>query len=284
MLTMKATVQSSAHPVATARSPWAPLANPLFRALWIATVVSNVGTWMQNVGAGWLMTSLAPSATMVSLVQAATSLPAFILALPGGALADVLDRRRILLATQVWMMLSAALLGVLTLTGAINAWGLLILTVSLGAGAALNAPAWQATTPELVPREALPAAVALGSAGFNVSRAIGPALGGAVVAAAGAGANFLLNAASFLGVMFVVYRWRRAEKISTLPPEHLLGAMRAGVRYVRHAPAMQAVLARTAIFTTCATALWALLPLIARKELGFGPLGYGMLLGFLGAG
>lgn len=265
-------------------SAFAPLRHPVFRALWIATIVSNVGTWMQSVGAAWLMTSLAPSATMVALVQAATTLPTFLLALPGGALADVMDRRKVLLWAQAWMLAVAAALGVATMLGAMNAGSLLIFTFLLGAGAALNAPAWQAITPDLVSREEIPSAVALGSAGFNVSRAVGPALGGLLIAAAGPAFNFLLNAVSFLGVMIVVYRWRREAPESALPAERFLAAMRVGARYVLHAPALRAVLVRAFVFTTCATALWALLPLIARRELGLGPLGYGTLLGALGAG
>jgi MFS family permease len=164
-------------------STWAPLRQPLFRALWIAAVASNIGTWMQNVGAAWLMTSLAPSPAMVALVQAATTLPVFLVGLPAGAVADVVDRRRLLLVTQGWMLCAAALLGALTLLNAITPWSLLLLTFALGLGAAMNAPAWQAIIPELVhPRELKPA-VTLNGVGYNVARALGPALGGAVVAA-----------------------------------------------------------------------------------------------------
>ena len=181
-------------------SPWSPLRQPVFRALWIASVVSNVGTWMQNVGAAWLMTLLTPSPMVVALVQAATSLPVFLVALPAGALADVVDRRRLLLLTQGWMLLAAAALGVATLLGAITPMILLGLTFALGLGAAMNGPAWQAIVPELVPPAELQEAVALNGAGFNVARAVGPALGGVIVAAAGPGAVFLLNAASFVVV------------------------------------------------------------------------------------
>ncbi|HYY99595.1 MAG TPA: MFS transporter, partial [Pyrinomonadaceae bacterium] len=151
-------------------------------------------------------------------------------------------------------------------------------------GAAANGPAWEAITPELVAREDVPAAVTLGVVAFNVARAVGPALGGLLVAAFGSGPVFILNAASFLGVLFVLYRWRRPVEKSNLPPEHVLGAMRAGVRYVRHTPALRAVLVRAAAFILCASALWALLPLVARRGLGLGAAGYGMLLGCLGLG
>ncbi|HET7912725.1 MAG TPA: MFS transporter, partial [Pseudolabrys sp.] len=265
-------------------SAWSPLRQPIFRALWLASVASNIGTWMQNVGAAWLMTSLAPTPAMVALVQAATSLPVFLVGLPAGAVADLVDRRRLLLATQGWMLAAASLLGLLTFMHAITPWSLLILTFALGLGAAMNAPAWQAILPELVGNDDLKAAVTLNGVGFNVARAVGPALGGLIVAALGSGAVFLLNACSFLGVMFVLYRWPRTASVSTLPAEDVFGAMRAGVRYVRHAPAVQAVLLRTGAFIFGGSALWALLPLVARDELGLGATGYGVILGCLGAG
>ncbi|HVT57859.1 MAG TPA: MFS transporter [Thermoanaerobaculia bacterium] len=264
-------------------SAWSPLRNRIFRWLWIATVASNIGTWLQNVGASWLMTSLTASTTLVALVQAATSLPAFLLALPAGALADVVDRRRMLLFTQGWMTLAAAGLGVLTLAGRISPWSLLAFTFLLGLGSAANGPAWQAITPELVARPQLPAAIALGSVGFNLARAAGPALGGLIVAAAGAGWTFVLNAVSFLGVMVVLFLWQRPEEETVLPAERVLGAMRTGVRYVRHAPAVQAVIARGSAFILCGSSLWALLPLVARG-LGRGAAGYGLLLAALGIG
>ena len=265
-------------------SAWSPLRHPVFRALWLATIVSNIGTWMQNVGAAWLMTSLTPSSVMVALVQTATSLPVFFLALPAGALADVLDRRRLLLVTQGWMLLTAMILGALTLLDLTTPWTLLWLTFSLGVGAAMNAPAWQASIPDLVPREDLPGAVALGSVAFNIARAIGPALGGLVIAAAGPGVVFALNAFSFVGVMCVLYRWRPTREQNALPAERFVGAVRAGLRYVRHAPQLQAVLVRAGVFILCAAALWALLPLRSKNELGHDATGYGILLGCLGAG
>ena len=209
-------------------SAWSPLRRGLFRILWIASVVSNLGTWIQNVGAAWLMTSLTPSPGMVAAIQAASSLPLFLLALPAGALADVVDRRRLLIFTQAWMLVAAGALGVLAVMGAATPWALLAFTFLLGLGSALNGPAWQAITPELVPRAELPAAVALGSISFNLSRAVGPALGGAIVAGAGAGTAFLVNAASFLAVIVVIYRWRRLPAESELPAEHIIGPMRKG--------------------------------------------------------
>ncbi len=221
-------------------SAWSPFKQSIFRALWIATLVSNVGTWMQNVGAAWLMTSLSQSPVLVALVQVATTLPMFLLSLPAGALADIIDRRRLLLFSQGWMAAAAAILGALTLAGLINPWLLLTLTFILGLGAALNGPAWQAIVPELVPRRELLQAISLNSAGFNLSRAVGPAVGGALVAAAGAGATFVLNALSFLGVLWVLYRWRRPATEAALPGERMMAAMRSGIRYVRHAPRLKA--------------------------------------------
>lgn len=263
---------------------WSPLRQSLFRALWLASMASNIGTWMQNVGAAWLMTSLSPTPMLVALVQAATTLPVFLIGLPAGAIADLLDRRRLLLLTQGWMLVAATLLGVLTFFGAITPGLLLAITFSLGLGAAMNAPAWQAIIPELVSESEVRAAVTLNSIGFNVARALGPALGGLVVAALGAWAVFILNACSFLGVMIVLYRWPRVARTSALPAEDVFGAMRAGLRYVRHAPSIQIVLLRTGAFIFGGSALWALLPLVARNELSLDATGYGVILGCLGAG
>src|SRR5262249_43129037 len=179
-------------------SAYAPLRQPVFRALWLASLVSNLGTWLQNVGAGWLMTGLTPSPLMAALVQAATTLPVFLLALPAGALADVIGRRRLLLVAQGWMLAAAAALAAVTAAGVVTPWLLLALTFALGLGFALNAPAWQAVVPELVPRGEVPAAIALNGVSMNASRAVGPALGGVLVAAAGPGAAVLLNARSLV--------------------------------------------------------------------------------------
>ncbi|MCI0393430.1 MAG: MFS transporter [Chloroflexi bacterium] len=250
----------------------------------MASVASNIGTWMQSVGAAWLMTSLTPSPLLVALMQTATSLPILLVGLPVGALADVVDRRKLLLVTEAWMLLVALVLGLLTLAGLMSAWTLLALTFLLGLGIAFDGPAWQAIVPDLVEHQELPAAVALNATGFNVARAIGPALGGLVVAAAGPAAVFLLNAVSFLVVLVAIYRWRRARVPSNAPPEDMLGATAAGMRYVRHAPALQAVLVRIGVFTLGASALWALLPVVARHELGLDATGYGIILGSLGFG
>ena len=263
-----------------ATSAWAPLGEPLFRSLWIAAVISYTGTWMQNVGAGWLMTQLTMSPLMVSLVTAATTLPVFLVILPAGALADMVDRRRFLLITQSWMVVAAALLGILTLEHYVTPWTLLLFTFILGLGAVMNDPAWQAITPEVVCPENHAPAVALNSVGFNVARAVGPALGGLVIAAAGSGVAFLLNAASFFGVIFFLYRWKRPhfEHVAT---GRVGDAIVAGLRYVRGAPLVRSILIRTGAFSLAASSLPALLPLLARPH---GATGYGLLLGFFGLG
>src|ERR1700674_3036046 len=219
-------------PPQRANSAWAPLGEPLFRSLWIAAVISYTGTWMQNVGAGWLMTQLTTSPLMVSLVQAAAAVPVFLVVLPAGALADMVDRRRLLLFTQGWMVVAAAALGVLTLLHAVNPWVLLMFTFLLGLGAVMNDPAWQAITPDVVSPARHASAVALNSAGFNVARAVGPALGGIVVAAAGSGWSFLLNAASFFGVIFFLWRWKRAPH-QPLAKRRVRNVIMEGFRYVR---------------------------------------------------
>src|SRR5882672_1169443 len=261
-------------------SAFAPLREPLFRSLWIAAVISYTGTWMQNVGAGWLMTQLTMSPLMVSLVTAATTLPVFLVILPAGALADIVDRRRFLLITQSWMVVAAGVLGVLTLYHHVTPWMLLLFTFILGLGAVMNDPAWQAITPEVVRPENHAPAVALNSVGFNVARAFGPALGGLVIAAAGSGVAFLLNAASFFGVIFFLYRWKRPhfEHVET---GRMRDAMLTGLRFVRDAPVVRCVLIRTGAFSLAASSMPALLPILARPH---GATGYGLLMGSFGLG
>ena len=263
------------------RSVMGPLHEPLFRTLWIAAVVSYTGTWMQNVGAGWLMTSLTTSPLMVGLVQAAGSIAVFLVVLPAGAIADVVDRRKLLLLTQTWMVAAAAGLGVLTIAGKVTPSLLLLFTLLMGFGAVLNDPAWQAITPEIVSHQNFAAGIALNSAGFNVARAIGPALGGLVIAAAGSGIAFLLNALSFFGVIYFLYQWKRKPGRTSLRPGHMFNAMFEGFRYLHTSSPMKAVLVRSAVFSVSASALPALLPLLARP---FGSQGFGLLLGFFGTG
>ena len=261
-------------------SAWAPLSEPLFRSLWIAAVISYTGTWMQNVGAGWLMTQLTTSPLMVSLVQAASAIPVFLVVLPAGALADMMDRRRLLLFTQTWMVVAAAILGLLTLFGAVTPWMLLFFTFLMGVGAVMNDPAWQAITPEVISTQRHASAVALNSAGFNVARAVGPALGGAVVAASGSGWSFLLNAASFFGVILFLHRWKRAPH-TPFPTRNLGGAIAEGFRHAKEKPQVRSVLIRTGAFSIGASSLLALLPVICQPH---GAQGYGFLLTCFGLG
>ncbi len=245
---------------------------------------------MQDTAGTWLMTVLTPSPLLIALMQTAASLPIVLLGLLAGATADIFDRRRLLLFWQGWMLAAVALLSLLTFLGILSPWVLLLLTALLNVGTAMNSPAWQAIMPELVPREQLPEAVSLNSAGFNLARALGPALGGLAIAAfahaaTGAAWTFLLNALSFVGVILVLYRWKRNPIFkSALPAERIYGSMRAGVRYVQYAPLLKAALLRAFLFTTFVSAVWSLLAVVAARDLHQGALGYGILNGSMGLG
>lgn len=266
-------------------SAWTPFRHQVFAVLWTATVVSNIGTWMHDVGAGWLMTSLSPSPLMVALVQTATTLPIFLFALPAGALADVVDRRRLLISFQLVMAALAALLAVLVSLDMANTVVLLLITFLLGTCAAFIAPAWQAIVPRLVPKDNLQQAIAINSVGINISRAIGPALAGFVIVALGAAAPFALNAASFIGVIAALLWWRPAAvPAPALPAEALWEGVVVGLRYARSSRPLKATLLRAAVFFLPASSFWALLPLIARKELAGSATLYGVMLASVGAG
>lgn len=262
----------------------APLRHPAFRVLWLANLVSNIGLFVQNTAAGWLMTSLDPSPLMVSLVQAASMLPVFLLALPAGALADIMDRRIFLIAAQLWMAAMALLLCVLSGLDALGPWGLVALTFALGAGLAMTFPAWAATTPELVPRADLVSAIALNGIGFNITRAIGPAIGGLTIAWFGMGAAFALNALCLLVMVVALFAWKREPSALRGPPEHFLSAVRAGTRFVAATPAMHAAITRAVVFFLFGSAVWGLLPLLVRDTLDLGPQAFGLLLGCMGVG
>ncbi|MGC2399501.1 MAG: MFS transporter [Acidobacteriaceae bacterium] len=284
-------IQTTDPPGKPARSSgFEPLGIPLFRNLWLASVVSNLGGWMQDTAGAWLMTVLTPSPLLVALMQTAASLPVVILGLLAGATADIFDRRRLLLFWQTWMLVAVAILAVLTFFGVISPWILLSLTFMLNIGAAMNSPAWQAIVPEVVPRTQLPDAISLNSAGFNLARAVGPAAGGLAIALfvhahTGAATVFLFNSLSFLAVILVLYRWHRKPFFkSALPSERIQGSMRSGIRYLRYAPMLQAAFMRTLIFTLFVSSVWALLPLVARNDLRQGALGYGILNGSMGFG
>src|SRR5271154_3704651 len=253
--------------------------------MWGAQFVSNIGGWMQTVGAQWLMLSLTTSARPVAFIQPAGSLPVLLFAVPAGAVGDLVDRRRFLLFWQTFMLLAALALGVLALAGAVTPFVLLALVFALGAGQAWTSPTWQTLQHELVPASERPQAIALGSVNMNLARAVGPAIGGLLVAATSAGSVFLINAASFLAVIAVIVRWHGSVRPpGALAPEHVGEAVRAGGRYVAASPTLRAVLIRAALFVFFASSIWALLPLTARTELHLGSGGYGLLLGCVGVG
>ncbi|HEY0962902.1 MAG TPA: MFS transporter [Pseudomonadales bacterium] len=275
----------SAHEEQDGGSAWAPLGNTGFALLWGATLVSNTGTWMHEVGAGWLMTTLAPSPVLVALVQAANTFPIFLFALFAGALADRVDRRRLLLVINALMLCVVALLTLLVHLQRLTPLLLLLFTLVLGTGAAFMAPAWQSVVPTLVPRAQLKSAVALNSLSVNISRAVGPALAGLLLGGVGLAAPFAANALSFVAIIAALLFWRPAPVAARqLPPEPLLSAMATGLRHVRHNHALRDTLTRTAAFAFFAAAYWALLPLIARTLPGAGAGFYGVLLGAVGAG
>ena len=264
-------------------SLWRPLRAPTFRNLLIADVASDVGTCMQSVGAAWLMVSLNAGPLYVALTQTASALPFFVLALPAGAIGDIVDRRKLILFTEMWMAAIAILLAGVTIGGHLSPVLLLVLTFALSAGDALESPTWRAVLPELVSKEDLPAAAALNGIEFNFARAIGPALAGIVIAVANVGTAFLVNAASFLGVIFVIARWKRPRHKSTTPPETLSGATVAALRYVRYSPAIRTLIIRSGILMFFASGFLALLPSVAH-EASRSPMGYGLLLGSFGLG
>ncbi|MEV6066503.1 MFS transporter [Nocardia sp. NPDC052001] len=268
----------------TPGSPWAPLASKVFRALWIAQLVSNLGTWMQTVGAQWILVDQPNAATLVSLVQTATTLPVMLLSIPSGVLADLVDRRRLLIVAQTAMAILATLLTVFTATGHTTPVLLLTLLFLLGCGQALTAPAWQAVQPDLVPRSQIPAAAALGSMSNNIGRAVGPAIAGVLVSLSGPTLVFALNAVSFTGILLVLLRWKRPRLDDDLPVERPIAALLAGLRFIRAAPAVRRVLLRCLLFLAPGSALWALLPLVAHSRLQLSSSGYGLLLAALGAG
>lgn len=272
--------------VSDADSPAAPspFTIPIFRAVWFASLASNFGGLIQSVGAAWMMTSLSASPQLIALVPASTTLPIMLLSLGAGAIADNLDRRLVMLACQLFMLLVSALLALFAWAGLLSPWSLLAFTFLVGCATAINGPAWQAAVGDMVPRASLPSAVSLNSMGFNLARSAGPALGGLIVAAAGAAAAFLTNAVSYIALVTVLLRWRPDRHPKLLPRERLGEAMRAGLRYVSMSPKIQLVLLRSAVFGVGASAVSALMPLVARDLLGGGALTFGALSGAFGVG
>lgn len=266
------------------KSPLAPFRHKTFRLIWAASLVSNFGGLVQSVGAAWMMASISSSANMVALVQASTSLPIMLFSLISGALADSFDRRRIMLTAQFFMLVVSLTLTLCAWWGLITPWLLLFFTFLIGCGTALNNPAWQASVGDMVPREDLPAAVALNSMGFNITRSVGPAVGGAIVAAAGAAAAFAANACSYFALIFALLRWKPVLPENPLPRETFGRAISAGLRYVSMSPNIGKVLLRGFAFGLSSSAILALLPLVARDLVAGGPLTYGILLGCFGVG
>jgi MFS family permease len=272
---------SNPHPVAPAGSPFRHRA---FTVIWIATVVSNIGGWMYNVASGWLMTSLDPNAFVVSMVQVANSLPMFLFAIPAGALADIVNQRRFLIVGESAITIVSAAFAALVWLHLITPGSLLLFSFVVSVGAAMTAPAWQSVVAKLVPKPDLPSAVAANSVGINVSRAIGPALGGVIVGVLGIAAPFWLDAFSNIGVIAALIWWRSPRTGgSPLPPEPFISAIRAGLRYARYNPHLRSTLIRTIAFFVFGSAYWALLPLVARSQIAGGPALYGVLLGGIGA-
>lgn len=265
-------------------SGFAPLRNKVFAVLWIATVVGNIGSFMRDVASAWLVTDLSQAPAAVALVQAAATLPVFLLAIPAGVLSDILDRRKFLIAVQFMLGLVSLSLMALSLSGLLTVSSLVALTFLGGVGAALVAPTWQAIVPELVAKPDLKSAVALNSLGINIARSIGPALGGLILAGFGAGFAYGADVTSYIIVIGALFWWRRATEADDALSERFGGAFRAGLRYAKASRELHVVLLRAAIFFACASAVWALLPLVARNLLGGGAGFYGVLLGAVGAG
>ncbi|SEO90082.1 Predicted arabinose efflux permease, MFS family [Luteibacter sp. UNC138MFCol5.1] len=262
----------------------APLRHATFAILWVATVLGNTGTFMRDIASSWMVTELGGGPAAVSLIQAAGSLPIFLLAIPAGVLSDILDRRRFLIAVQVLLACVSATLMMLAATGNLSIAALIALTFVGGIGAALIGPTWQSIVPELVERKELKDAVALNSLGINIARAIGPAAGGLILAGMGAAVTYGTDVCSYFLVIAALVWWRRKTAAETALPENFLGAFRAGLRYTKASRELHVVLIRAAVFFAFASAVWALLPLVARGTLHGGAGFYGVLMGAVGAG
>lgn len=265
-------------------STLAPFRLPTFRMIWIASIASNFGGLIQAVGAAWMMTAIASSQDMVALVQASNALPIMLFSLVAGALADNYNRRSLMLTAQVFMMTVSIALTVFAYLGLLTPWLLLMFTFLIGCGTALNNPSWQASVGDIVPREILPTAVTLNSVGFNITRSVGPAIGGAIVAAAGAAAAFAVNAMSYFAIIYALFRWKPQRADDSLPRETLLRALSAGLGYVAMSPNILNVLLRGLLFGLTASAILALLPIVARDLVSGGPFTYGIMLGAFGIG
>jgi MFS family permease len=266
-------------------SGFSPLNHSIFRYLWFATIGSNIGSAMHDAGALWLMTNLTQSPLMVALLQTSTALAMVLLSLFAGGLADVVDRRKLLLVTQTYLFIVTMILGSLTIAGLVTPFTLLLLTFMLGLGAAISLPSSIAITLEMVSKPEIPATITLGGVSLNIGRAIGPAIFGFIIASlANPGFVFIINALSFIGLIIILYKWHPSHEKTNMPPEHIVGAMKAGLRYLIHSPLGQSVIIRAISFNIFGAALFALLPSLMRHELGFDSLEFGFMLGSLGTG
>ncbi|HZF46087.1 MAG TPA: MFS transporter [Sphingomonadaceae bacterium] len=273
--------QSKTQPQAP--GTWSPLRHRVFLAIWLASIISSIGSQLQQVGAAWLMTSLAPSPEMVALVTALSTLPILLFSLPAGALADILDRRLVLLGAQILMLVASGVLAALAFAGLVTPALLLLLTFVVGSGQAIMAPAWQSTVGDLVPREKVPHAVGLNTMGFNIARTMGPALGGVLVAALGSRVNFALNAFSYLALIAVLMNWR-PERRAAMDADSVFAAMRDGVTYTLHSAPVRRVILRAMCFGFCSSIVVALMALVARDLLHHGATVFGLLMGCMGMG
>jgi MFS family permease len=279
-----AVTQIQEHADAEQPSPWAPLHNPIYRNLFIASFVSNIGTWMQSVAAQWFLVEKHSSDTVVALVQTASLGPTLLFALFAGVLADLFDRRRLLIVLQTYAVLVAVALALLTYLGRVSPTALLMFTLAIGCASALAAPAWQAIQPEVVPREQIPAVSTLGSVSGNAARAIGPAIGGVVLALSGPAAVFAINAISFAGIIVALLVWKRPKQIAPLEREHFGQAIITGLAFVNNAPIFRRILLHAALFLFPASALLALLPVVAARRWHLGASGYGVSVAAVGLG
>jgi MFS family permease len=252
--------------------------------IWTATVLGNIGTFMRDVTSIWLVTDLSASPAAVALIQAAGTLPVFLLAIPAGVLSDILDRRRFLIAIQIGLAIVSTILASLAWSGTVSVVSLVALTFLGGVGAALMTPAWQAIVPELVPRPDLKGAVALNSLGINIARSIGPALGGLLLATMGAAAVYGLDTLTYVVVVAALLWWPRAARDDEGLREHFGGALRAALRYARASHELHRILWRAVLYFAFASAVWALLPIVSRQEIGGGSGFFGLMLGSVGAG
>lgn len=276
--------KESAQSVSASAGSFAPLRQTLFRVLWVATIIGNTGSFIRDVASAWIMTDLSPSPAAVALVQAAATLPIFLLAIPAGVLSDILDRRKFLIAIQFLLAGVSICLMLLSLAGLQSVTSLVALTFLGGIGAALMGPTWQAIVPELVEKKDLKNAVALNSLGINIARAVGPALGGLILASLGAAVTYGVDVITYVFVICALLWWRRPVAAQDVLAERFPGAFRAGLRYARASRELHVVLMRAFVFFALASSVWALLPLVARSLLGGGAGFYGILLGAVGLG